>query len=268
MPELTPDMTILAVDVETTGLSAIRDRIVELAAVRWQHGDETTYSELVNPGRPMPHAALRVHGITDAMLANKPSVAAVLPAFLEFCQADMLVAHNARFDLAFIREECRRVRLTPPDIPVYDTCLIARKLLPTAPRHSLEAVKETLGLGYGQTHRAHDDARDCLHIFLRFMEMGFIPEKPRRELSNGEQSLLESLLAAVATRRRVRIEYRDGRGRMTVREVLPMSWTEDDLMLEAHCFLRDEVRHFYLQRIRNVIVLDESKDNPLLTGRG
>jgi predicted DNA-binding transcriptional regulator YafY len=66
----------------------------------------------------------------------------------------------------------------------------------------------------------------------------------------------------------VRIEYRDGRGRMTVREVLPMSWTEDDLMLEAHCFLRDEVRHFYLQRIRNVIVLDESKDNPLLTGRG
>lgn len=258
MPECAPELTILAVDVETTGLSAMRDRIVELAAVRWQGGRETTFSELVNPGRPMPHAAYRVHGISDAMLAGKPPVAAVLPAFLEFCQADMLVAHNARFDLSFIREECRRTGLTPPELPVYDTCAIARQLMPTAPRHSLEGVKGALGFGYGQTHRALDDARDCLHIFLRFMEMGFTPEKPRRNLSTGEQTLVDDLLAAVRQRRRVRIEYRDGRGRVTTREVLPMSWTEDDLILEAHCFLRDEVRHFYLQRIRSIIVLDES----------
>jgi DNA polymerase III epsilon subunit family exonuclease len=259
MAELAPELRIVALDVETTGLSPMRDRIVELAAVAWQAGREAgAFQELVNPGRPMPHAALRVHGITDAMLADKPPVSEHLPAFLAFCQADMLIAHNARFDLSFIREECGRCGLPMLDIPVYDTCALARQLLPTAPRFSLEAVKGTLGIGRGQEHRALSDARDCLHVFLRFIAMGFTPEKPRRELSNGEQSLLADLLSAVESRRRIRIEYRDGRGRMTTREVLPLSWTEDDLVLEAHCFLRDEVRHFYLQRIRRVWLIDKA----------
>lgn len=259
MPVIMPDLRILALDVETTGLSPMRDRIVEISAVCWQNGAEVAaFDEMVHPGRRMPYDAMRVNGITDAMLAGKPPIADVLPAFLDFCQADLLVAHNARFDMSFIREECRRCGMSPLELPIYDTCTIARQLLPTARGYSLEAVKATLRIGVGQAHRALSDARDCLAIFLRFLEMGFTLQKPRRELASSEQALLTDILQALAARRRVRIEYRDGRGKSTVREVLPMSWTEDDLVLEAHCYLRDEVRHFYLQRIRHVWIIDEN----------
>ncbi len=237
----------------------MRDRIVELAAVCWQDGREAgAFQELVNPGRSIPYDAIRIHGITDAMVVGRPPVSEFLPAFLGFCQtADILVAHNARFDLSFIREECSRCGLPKLNIPVFDTCLLARQLLPGVRGYSLEAVKGTLGIGQGQTHRALDDARDCLAVFLRFIAMGYTPVKSQHQLSAGEQALLADLLLAVQTRRRIRIAYRDGRGRTTTRDIMPLSWTEDDLILEAHCFLRDEVRHFHLGRIQQVWVVDE-----------
>ncbi len=239
----------------------MRDRIVELAAVRWQDGREAgAFQALVHPGRPIPHDAIRIHGITDAMVAGSPPVSAVLPAFLQFCRADMLVAHNARFDLSFLREACIRDGLPMLDIPIFDTCALARQLLPTARGYSLEAVKGVLGIGRGQSHRALDDARDCLAVFLRFIAMGYTPVKPRRPLSHGEQVLLRDLLAAMQARRRIRLAYRDGRGRLTTRDVLPLSWTEDDLVLEAHCYLRDEVRHFHLGRIQQAWTVDEGEE--------
>lgn len=253
MSLLPPELRILAVDVETTGLSPSRDRLVEIAAVIWQDGREVdAFDALVNPGCAIPHAAMRVHGITDAMVREKPPVDAVLPAFLAFCQADLVIAHNARFDMAFLREACLRAGLTPLALPVHDTCAISRQLLPMSPSHSLESMKRVLGVGAGQQHRALQDARDCLAVFLKLLERGYVLQRVVPPLSSEEEGLLAAILEALDAEARLNIEYRDGRGHTTTRTILPRGWYDEDRLLEAHCFLRNETRHFYLNRIRRV----------------
>jgi DNA polymerase-3 subunit epsilon len=255
MLSLSPHARIVALDLETTGLSARRDRIVELAAVIWQDGREVAaFERLVNPGMPMPAGALHVHGISDVMVANAPPVRDVLPEFIAFCQGDAVVAHNANFDLGFIREECRRAELVPFTLPIYDTCVLARQLVPGYPSYSLAALKVAFGLEHEQTHRALDDARDCLAVFVRLLG-GERPLPPPRTLRPvilpPPYSLIHEALSADAA---IVIEYEDGKGRVTRRTIQPMALNEsgEGVVIEAHCHLRDNTRHFFLHRIRRL----------------
>jgi DNA polymerase III epsilon subunit family exonuclease len=255
MSEPLAEQRIVALDLETTGLSVQRDRIVECAAVRWHHGViEGEFAALVHPGRHIPEAATRVHGITDDMVADSPDLVDVLPAFLEFCQADVLVAHNAKFDLGFLDAACGRAGLPRLDVKVVDSCTLARERLPGCPNYRLETLKSVLRLGQGQAHRALDDARDCLAIFLACMHAEppalHLPVPPATPLP-GEYHLLTASFDDGGT---VHIEYEDTRGHVTHREVRPLgvSRNGDALVLEAHCYLRGEKRHFSLARIRRM----------------
>jgi DNA polymerase III epsilon subunit family exonuclease len=247
-------LRVVAVDVETTGLSPTRDRLVEVAAVCAQDGvEDGVFEALVNPGRPIPWDALRIHGITDAMVRDCPPAGAVLPAFLDFCAtADALVAHNARFDVAFLREECRRAGLPPLAMPVFDTCAIARRLMPGRASYSLEMLCASLGLSHGQSHRALQDARDCLAVFTHLQGLGFTAEKRLPEITPAQQAHIDLILVALERNARLVIEYRDGRGRVTEREILPRGWFPEDQLIEAYCYLRNETRHFHIERIRSI----------------
>ena len=127
-----PRVRCVAVDLETTGLIPGHDRIVEIGAVAFSPagGVESEFSELVDPGIPIPRAASRVNGITDDMVRGRPTVAGVLPSFLAFLGDAVPVAHNAAFDVGFIAADAARLGLAAPSTPVIDTRALARAVFP------------------------------------------------------------------------------------------------------------------------------------------
>jgi DNA polymerase-3 subunit epsilon len=161
-----------AFDIETTGLEPKRDRIVEIGAVKFDsRGPAARYAALINPEISMPAEAGMVNGITDAMLAGKPTIEKVLPDFLRFINNTIIVAHNASFDCGFINESLARLRQgdLPPALPnkIADTLLMARRFFPGRARYNLQVLASDFGLVAEAAHRALDDARLCMEIFIR-----------------------------------------------------------------------------------------------------
>jgi DNA polymerase-3 subunit epsilon len=161
-----------AFDLETTGLDPKQHRIVEIGAVKFdRQGPAARYSALINPGVPMPPEAGRVNGITDAMLAGKPPLESALPDFFRFVKDSVIVAHNAPFDCGFVNESLARLCLPdlPPALPgkTADTQLMARGFFPGRSRYNLQDLARDLGLRAQAAHRALDDARLCMEIFIR-----------------------------------------------------------------------------------------------------
>ena len=152
----------VAFDLETTGLDPKRDRIVEIGAVKFDRtGLIARFSTLINPGIPMPAEAGRVNGITDNMLAGKPSLDEVFPDFLLFIKGAALAAHNAPFDCGFINELCALPN------PIADTLAFSRERFPNLSSHSLQNLATGFGIDVQNAHRAEDDALLCMEIFVR-----------------------------------------------------------------------------------------------------
>lgn len=157
-------------DLETTGFSAPRgDRIIEIGAVAVENGAPAAeFHALIDPGRPIPRAARRVHGITDAMVRGLPRFEAILPRFHAFIGQSALVAHNAPFDLTFLRHEFGRCGLGLPNFH-HCTLQLCRRCLPQLPNHRLETVAEHL---FGKAdprialHRALADARLTAKVWV------------------------------------------------------------------------------------------------------
>ena len=147
-------------DVETTGMSPARDRIVEIAALRIDtDGTEKRFSTLVNPGRRIPAAATRVHHITDAMVADAPGFETVGAEFTAFAAGSKLVAHNALFDLRFLQESLVRCGCAPWEGDTMDTLRLARSIFPGLPSYKLQDLRIVLDLecSNGTAHRAGSD---------------------------------------------------------------------------------------------------------------
>src|SRR3954454_16929763 len=164
-------VTFVVVDLETTGGSPGDDAITEIGAVKLRGGECLgTFATLVNPGRDIPPTITFLTGITHSMVMTAPSIASVLPAFLEFARDCVIVGHNIRFDLAFLDAAIRRhgyPRLSQPSV---DTCGLARPLVrDEVPNCKLGTLAERFRLGHKPTHRALDDALatgDLLHVLL------------------------------------------------------------------------------------------------------
>ena len=166
----------VAFDIETTGLSVKRDAITEIGAVVIQNGQVgERFQTFVNPNRRLTPEIIALTGITDDMLKDAPQLKEALTAFLEFVGDRPLVAHNAEFDIGFIREGCRKVGF--PFQPTYvDTLILAQNLLPELGKYKLDIVAEHLKLPAFQHHRASDDAATCglflPHFFEKLEGMG------------------------------------------------------------------------------------------------
>jgi DNA polymerase III epsilon subunit family exonuclease len=249
--EITADCIITAFDLETTGLSASWDRIVELGAIRWQYGNElASYQCLINPQRPMPPAVIEVHGITDDDVKDSPFIEEKLSEYIDFLQADIVVAHNARFDIGFLRQSCLRTGIPMPSLHYIDTCALARRTFPGLTSYSLPTLRDHFGLGGTVSHRALEDTRVCLQLFLLCIDNGGVINEYFNEGMEGLPQHLESVKTAIAEHREVMIEYCDGKGRVTKRRILPLG--VDGGILQAHCTLRNDNRHFNIDRIRRV----------------
>ena len=167
----TLDDTYIVFDIETTGFSSIRDRIIEIGAVKVENGQIVDkFSTFVNPERPIPFEITNLTSITDEMVLDAPTIEVVLPQFLEFIGEGALVAHNAGFDVGFIEQNCRVLGLEREFTSV-DTVALARVLLPTLSKYKLNLVAKALGISLENHHRAVDDAGATAEIFVKFVEM-------------------------------------------------------------------------------------------------
>jgi DNA polymerase-3 subunit epsilon len=172
------DTTFVVVDLETTGGRAVAkngappDAITEIGAVKIRGGRILgELATLVDPGRAIPPQIVQLTGITSAMVHDAPTIETVLPAFLEFSRGAVLVAHNAGFDIGFLRAAAQRCDTTWPKPPVLCTVRLARRVLTRdeAPSVRLSALAQLFGASTKPTHRALDDARatvDVLHALI------------------------------------------------------------------------------------------------------
>jgi len=166
------ETTFVVVDLETTGGSPARDAVTEIGAVRVRGGEVLAELQtLVDPGVPVPPQIALLTGITDRMLVGAPRMGAALSAFLDFAEGSVLVAHNAGFDISFLRAACQRQQRSWPRFEVVDTVLLARRLVSDdeVPNRKLGTLARFFRATTTPEHRALADARatvDVLHALL------------------------------------------------------------------------------------------------------
>jgi DNA polymerase III epsilon subunit family exonuclease len=254
----------VAFDLETTGLMAETDRVVEIGAVRFDaSGREIDrFERLVNPGRPMSPAAQAVHGISDADLADAPPARAVLPEFVAFlgdAGLTALLAHNAAFDSGFLGRELGRIGQPPPGHAVVDTLALARSKVPDARDHRLDTLSRLYNLDPSGPHRALADS-------LRVKGLWMALEGPREPVAslvsfpiydprgpglapNGWDRLAEAIALGLT----VRMEYAGGTRGTTPRDVTPRGFVQRGgvAYLVAFCHLDSFEKSFRLDRVHH-----------------
>ncbi len=161
-------------DIETSGLRADSDRIVEIAA--YNPKTKAEFTALVKPGIPIPSEVSKIHGITDEMVANAPSFGGIAEDFCRFCQPEessraILIGHNCdQFDCLFLRAEFKRAGLPPPTWRYLDSLKWARKYRPDLPRHGLQFLRSAYGVAENTAHRALDDVLVLYQIFSQMLD--------------------------------------------------------------------------------------------------
>jgi DNA polymerase III epsilon subunit family exonuclease len=158
-------------DFETTGLSPLRDEVVEFAAVRAEDGELGLHiAALCKPSGPIPLGAVRVHGITDRMVRFAAPFSEYLPSLMDFIGGDTLVGHNLPFDYGFLQAACRRtgIDFAPPQLC---TLQMARKLFPQLPSRALGEVARHLGVRIDTAHRALGDAMTTARILMKMLAL-------------------------------------------------------------------------------------------------
>ena len=165
------DETFVVFDLETTGFSPDKNKIIEIGAVKVVGGVITDrFSTFVNPEVPIPFRIEELTSIKDDMVIDAPKIEEILPEFMKFCDGAIMVAHNAEFDMSFIKKNCKDQGIER-EFTIIDTVALARILLPNLNRFKLDTVAKALNVSLENHHRAVDDAACTAEIFVKFIEM-------------------------------------------------------------------------------------------------
>jgi DNA polymerase-3 subunit epsilon len=258
--------TFVAFDIETTGLTPVVDRIVEIGAVKFRNRKIIdTFQELIDPEMPISPGAFAVNGITDDMVRGKPAIEHVLPEFVDFLGQAIPMAHNSPFDIGFLSYDISRLNLKVTHNPVLDTCAIPKKIFPQFYSYSLENLARDLEIKSEEFHRALADARVCMEIFCKCIEEMGGPDQftledvleingPSLDFNTGEiifDEPFQPLKEALESGNSVEIVYQDSRGSTTTREITPLAvgLSRGRVIIEAFCHLRRDKRNFRIDRI-------------------
>lgn len=165
------EATYVVFDVETTGLSAIYDTIIELAAVKMHKGNIVEeFQEFIDPGHPLSETTINLTGITDDMVRGSKTEAEVLKEFKAFTEGTVLVAHNASFDMGFLNTAYQKHDMPASPLPVIDTLELSRFLHPTYKSHRLNTLAKRYGVALEQHHRAIYDSETTAHLLWIFLK--------------------------------------------------------------------------------------------------
>ena len=158
-------------DIETTGLNSHTNEIIEIGAVKIKAGRIVDrYSQLINPERPIPYHITEITSITNEQVANEPKIDEVIGKFVDFIGDAVLVAHNAPFDMGFIKRDIKKYLNIDLQSSVIDTLQMARDLFPDLKKYGLGDLNKTLGLALEKHHRAVDDSQATANMFIIFLD--------------------------------------------------------------------------------------------------
>jgi DNA polymerase-3 subunit epsilon len=253
----------VAFDLETTGLSPLVERIVEIGAVRFTEAGEETgrFEQLINPKRPISAGAQAVHGLTESDLANAPLAEEVLPLFLQFInepETTALIAHNATFDAGFLGRELCRARLGIPTHRVFDTLALSRRVHPELRSHRLDGLADFYGLDSDVKHRALADSLRVKSLWLKLQGPSTLPAHlvsyAIHDPGQGTPAPhgWDVLNQAADLGWTVRIEYEGGTRGASPRTITPRRFLQKGGVsyILAYCHLDDCEKSFRLDRIR------------------
>lgn len=162
---------IIAIDVETTGISPEKERLIEIGAFRPETGE--VFRTLIYPGRPLPERITELTGITDEMLVGAPEEGTAIAALLAWLGEDtILLGHNIAFDHSFLVQAIRRCGFPEPKFFGIDTLKLSRVLCPELPNKKLETMVEHFGLTNERAHRAFEDARVTVELYRCLKGLG------------------------------------------------------------------------------------------------
>lgn len=186
------EYSYVAFDTETSGAYPLSADIVEVGMVKYKNGQEIAELQmLLKPRVPMTDFIIGIHGITNEMVADAPSMSEKIQEIRNFLTGSVLMAHHAPFDMGFLVADLEKYHVPIPQDPALCTSLLARQLIPESPNHKLQTLIPILKLPAGQAHRALDDARACLYLgleCLRRLSLG----------ANGEAGEEATLRQAIA----------------------------------------------------------------------
>jgi DNA polymerase-3 subunit epsilon len=269
---------VVAFDLETTGLSPLVDKIIEISAVKVTKDGIETFDQLVNPEIKIPEFTIDIHHITDDMVKDSPKIQEVLPEFVNFIENFPLIAHNAKFDVGFIVYDILQNKLSLPEAKVYCSCVISRRVFKDFPNHKLGTLVEKLEIPLENHHRALDDAKACLQVFAKALLSYYEKKNNMKILGDAflfktnsfgaDQDLkipkhLKKLEEIVPTQAVIDIKYNGGSMKGKFRPVKPISLLPmpDGLILYAHCLTSNIFKSFAVRKITDFMELsDEEKE--------
>jgi len=269
-----PSETYFAfLDVETTGLDPNSgDKICEIAVIKTVNGQiADEFVTLLNPGRNIPERAVSIHGITQTMVNRAPFFRDIANDLLDFLNDTVIVAHNARFDLEFLRSELRNLNLYLPENNIIDTLAIARRYY-TFPSNGLGDIARYIGLPIDKQHRALADVtttKDILEYFIKDLERRGIRLKSLKDIlklqgksvelkTSNELVLPTEIEQALREKSKLEIKYLSAYKEETstrVIEPFDISVSKANTYIHAYCHLRKERCTFRLDRILGIKVL-------------
>lgn len=193
----TTESPFVVFDIETTGLSNVNCKIIEIGAVKVENGEITDrFSTFIDPCEPIPDNITKLTSITDSMVKGAPKLEEIIDEFIEFCRGCVMVAHNATFDMGFMKRKARECGRSF-DLPYLDTLILARCMYPKLSNHRLETICGHLGVILMHHHRAVDDAEATASAFVKMLEEQ--NANGRRELAE-YNAIYDTRKAAVKTR--------------------------------------------------------------------
>ncbi len=259
---------VIAMDVESTGLSPLIDKIIELSAVKISANKVETFSKLVNPEIEIPQVTIDIHHIDNNMVKNHPIIKEIMPSFLSFIGELPIIAHNAKYDLGFIIFNLHQLGIEMPKNEVFCSIKMSRKVFNDEKSHKLTDLNESLNLGRLQGHRALDDAFACLKLYAQALlkesdlsQKALIAHSYLLKVSDYSKNQelhiperLKLLVEKIGMQEVVEIKYQGGNYKNQFRPIRPISLLPmpDGNFLYAHCLLSDQYKSFSLKKIAQV----------------
>ncbi len=262
------DYPIIAFDTETSGAYPLESEVIEIGAVKWFQGKIVgKFQTLLKPSKELVPENIRIHGITNEMVAGAPLMVNEIIKFCEFLDNSVLLAHHAPFDLGFLAVVIEKNNLRFPNNLNLCSSLISRALLNTT-NHKLQTLIKELQLVGGEAHRAYDDAYACLQVLFKCFEklgddlaLERILEIQKKDLNwknyliyTSQNDKIISLAKALESNRSISIIYEGGQTKNKTRPIKPMGIVRnpDGDYIHAECGLDFQRKRFYLEKIKEI----------------
>lgn len=258
---------VIAFDVETTGISPLVDRLVELSAYKVTPEGDDVFDALMNPQVEMDPEIIAIHGVTNEMIKDSPTADEVLPKFIEFIGSLPLVAHNARFDVGFLLFNAHQFKIGTGSNEVYCTLKFARGALAGLSSYKLGSLSEHFNITHSRAHRALDDALACLKVMklgldnIKSSESKFFKDSKLYQLSDFARTQsfelpehLQILRKKIKFSHVILMKYAGGSMKNMWRPIRPVSLLPmpEGNILYAHCLQSNLYKSFALGKIKEI----------------